>query len=228
MKCSVYWIHLEHHKDIATEGYIGITVKDIKIRFLEHKSASKKSDNIIHRAFRKYGDQLLIKEIVIGSLDYCKYIEFKLRSSMYIGWNSAIGGLSGTPHSEETKQRMSEIQKKAKGTQEARDKMSRIMKGKLPSNNTRTAQIEYMKNRMPWEHHMAIKSLWLLADDIYNYLTSLPCTVSDRTLAKKYDVSRSQVRAIQNKIYQGWNPNEDEAWLSYKYKEINNVNSQLW
>ncbi len=225
MKCSVYWIHLESHKDMTTQGYIGITTKDIKTRFREHKSAAKSSDNVIHRAFNKYGDQLLIKEILIGSVEFCKLIEFTLRPKEYIGWNSAVGGLSGTKHSSDTKKRMSEIQKKLKGTKEAREHMSSVMKGRIPTEAVRIAQINYMKSRQPWEHHMANKDLWLIADQIYDYLSTLADKVSDRTLSKKFNVSRSQIRAIQNKIYQGWNPVEDAAWLSYKTQGNNNVST---
>lgn len=223
---SVYWIHLPEHTDITSQGYIGITSKSVHTRFIEHKSASKSYDNVIHRVFRKYKDILIVTELVKGNKKYCALVEFKLRPEKFIGWNSAIGGYAGSPPSEETRRKLSMIQKALKGTAEARRKMSVTMAGRVPSQATREAAIAYLKSRLPWEHPSAVKRAWLSADVMYEIFT-VNKNVSDRGLSTPLGLTRSQVRVILKKFQAGWNPLTDTAWLVYKEnnKEINNASS---
>lgn len=95
--CSVYWIHAQHHSDMFTEGYIGVS-KDADKRWnYGHKWAhkNKRHDNLIlSNAINKYGWDNLVKEVVlIADLTYCYCIEGKLRPKELVGWNIAAGGI---------------------------------------------------------------------------------------------------------------------------------------
>lgn len=107
--CSVYWIRLPEHTNMFSQGYIGISTKDIRVRFSAHKAASKTGKAILHAAIRKYKEQIIIETILIGSVDYCLSIENSIRPVERIGWNTVSGG--GKPpvfkgHSEESKKKI--------------------------------------------------------------------------------------------------------------------------
>lgn len=90
-KYYLYWIHRKGHKNILTEGYIGITC-DLDKRFWKHNSDSKKdSQTIISRALKKY-DDIEYTVLCVGGVDYITELEFKLRPNKGIGWNINIGG----------------------------------------------------------------------------------------------------------------------------------------
>ena len=94
MKHYVYWVHSEEETDMFTEGYIGIT-NNIKGRLSKHKNKGS------------------IREILlVGSLHYCREIEYKLRPTPGIGLNIAQGGGGGGfrnhIHKEESKQKTSQ------------------------------------------------------------------------------------------------------------------------
>lgn len=109
---SVYWIHEESHTDFMSEGYIGITKRDPKVRFIEH---TKNDNNPIKEdhAITILHDSLTEEE--------AKLKEFEYRPKWNIGWNVAKGGESGNrpygihtsgwTHSEESKQKRSERMK---------------------------------------------------------------------------------------------------------------------
>jgi len=89
--CTLYWIRHPEHTDITTQGYVGISV-DFERRMKQHK---RNEDTIpmLVKAKRKYGwDNLINSIVLIGSQEYCKLIESKLRPTPYIGWNNAQGG----------------------------------------------------------------------------------------------------------------------------------------
>jgi predicted GIY-YIG superfamily endonuclease len=124
----VYWIHKTDHKDMITEGYVGIT-NNFKRRMGNHLTHSKTKDGTFQRAIRKYGWYELIKEIIfVGSKEECALEEARLRPKERIGWNVCIGGFvppspteaarkatserckgkPGTPHTDEFKQKLRE------------------------------------------------------------------------------------------------------------------------
>lgn len=107
----VYWIHLPEQSDVASQGYVGIT-DNFEQRMFAHKSCAKSGKNeILYKAIRKYGWNLLIKEIiVIGDEEYCKNLERKLRPKPRIAWNIAIGGESGGGHFAGIKQSFEHVQ----------------------------------------------------------------------------------------------------------------------
>ena len=91
----VYWIRLESHTDILTQGYVGVA-KDFNKRMKKHCTATPKLDNHFSRAIVKYGWENLIKTIVFtGSESDCYCKEKELRKDFQIGWNEAIGGCGG-------------------------------------------------------------------------------------------------------------------------------------
>ena len=84
----LYWIHLQEHVDIFTEGYIGVT-KRPKRRFYEH--SLHPDSPILESAYKKYKD-IVSTVLMIGPKDYCYEMEEKLRPTDHIGWNIAQGG----------------------------------------------------------------------------------------------------------------------------------------
>ncbi len=109
IKCTVYWISIPEHTDMFSQGYIGITTRDVRVRFSEHKATAKSGRAILSKAIGKYKDKINIQVILVSSEDYCKDIEKKLRPTERIGWNTVSGG--GKPplfreHSEESKKKI--------------------------------------------------------------------------------------------------------------------------
>lgn len=96
MAAEVYWIRAEHHSDIMSEGYIGVSKNSQKRWLYGHKWSHLKNrhDNQhLSNAINKYGWDLLVKTVVlIGEESYCYEIERKLRPSEMIGWNLSAGG----------------------------------------------------------------------------------------------------------------------------------------
>lgn len=91
MKNCVYWIRLKDHKDIMSDGYVGIT-NNFNKRMRQHKTKESGS-KILSNSIEKYGWDNLIKSIVIiGDKNYCVEMEKILRPKQRIGWNIAIGG----------------------------------------------------------------------------------------------------------------------------------------
>lgn len=211
--CHVYWIHLDTHSDILTEGYIGITSKTPSVRFNEHKCAAKSSDSIIHRAIRKYGKQLKISTLLEGSLDYCLSIEETLRPTENIGWNMAIGGLSGTPHTIETRLKISEAQKSL-WTPERREYFSKMKKGLPLSVKTIAAQKEKRKLTPSWLEAKADKDFWTMADVFYEFFKE-NSNRSRRVFASEFDIPASKFQVILKKFKNNWNPLQDESWIEW-------------
>ena len=89
----VYWIHKPEHTDIFTEGYVGITNKQVSKRWYHHKLDARQDGSLpVHRAINKYND--IIFEVILATdhREYCQEIEKKLRPTINIGWNVAQGG----------------------------------------------------------------------------------------------------------------------------------------
>lgn len=237
--CRVYWLHTEDQADIFSEGYVGITVKPVSKRFIEHKSASKNGSNlIVHKAIRKYGDALICEELLVGDVDYCLEIENKLRPSPNIGWNLAIGGsktMLGFKHSEQTRlliskqfknkplteQHAEKIRNNFKGkkhTEEVKEFLSLLAKERGISDKTRDAAKKANSSLMPWENPNADTSTWKRADIFYSDYISQEVT-SPYFLGKKHGVPHSKLVRIWKEFSKGWNPSEDEDWFKFKLKE---------
>jgi hypothetical protein len=91
---QVYWIHLEEHKDIMTEGYVGVS-NNPKLRLWDHKNDSKKNTHVnphLNRALQKYKDKIIQTIIFVGENNSCYLLEEELRPIHGIGWNINEGG----------------------------------------------------------------------------------------------------------------------------------------
>lgn len=94
--CYLYWIRKNTHKDMFTEGYIGITNNPSR-RLIAHNNALKN-----YKPKRTYytrdflnsfnSEDLLFSVIDCGSIDYIQNKEFLLRPVERVGWNIAVGG----------------------------------------------------------------------------------------------------------------------------------------
>lgn len=149
----VYWVHLPEHTDMFSTGYIGITSKTVAARMSQHKSdaLTRKSNRPFANAIRKYGiENIVVDTLVVGSLEYCQLIEKKLRPSVSIGWNLAIGGDSprlGSTASDESKLKMSKAQKGRKHSEETKKKIGAKSKLFRHSEESKAKMSESQKGR---------------------------------------------------------------------------------
>jgi hypothetical protein len=91
----VYWIRLEEHFDMNSDGYIGVAI-DLDSRLVRHRSITSRNDCHFGRAIRYHGWKNLLCDVVFcGTDEECYALETKLRPEFQIGWNEAIGGCGG-------------------------------------------------------------------------------------------------------------------------------------
>lgn len=142
----VYWIHKPEHTDIFSQGYVGVTSRELQDRLAEHEKVARlqcKGFSILHRAINSYGLENLVSEIVlICEEEYAYTIEEKLRPDLKIGWNLAKGGDKppsklGFSHSEESKIKISAIWKGRKRTPESVAQSCESRKGFKHSEETK-------------------------------------------------------------------------------------------
>lgn len=219
-KCVVYWIRKPEHTNILNEGYIGITTQPNPIqRFKNHKrEAFAGSNSKIHRAIRKYGDLLIFQVLVKGTLDYCQELELKLRPSPGIGYNICIGGQQtplGWKHSEETKEKMRryKIENPQVFSEESKKKRADALRGRKRPDHVRKATSDYQKSLKPWQRSTAIKEVWLQSVEIRRLILS---GVKLAEISRRMDVSIYTLRSIKKLVISGWEPENDQDWLSFK------------
>lgn len=82
---KLYWIHNPEHTDPYTEGYIGVTAREIPYRLEEHKT--RRIDLDLSRA--------VIEVLHTGTKKEISSLEEEYRPSSWIGWNKCKGGLHG-------------------------------------------------------------------------------------------------------------------------------------
>jgi hypothetical protein len=94
----LYWIRLEDHTDIHSQGYVGITHNQEE-RMRAHSKSKKK--NHFFYAKEKYGWDNLTKEVIIDNLplEDALFLEGLYRPTQNIGWNSQQGGHIGVESS---------------------------------------------------------------------------------------------------------------------------------
>lgn len=247
----VYWLHLAEHTDPKTQGYIGITSGTVEDRFASHVRKAKRGGHLhVHRAIRKYGDTITVTALHEDDVELCELIEWAYRSDYNTGWNHNVGGCPsgvGVRRSEDTRKKMSSARRGEKHHQfgkplpeETRRKMSESHKGKVVSESSRKKLSASLRGRkfseahrhsistaakgkMPWENPTANKEVWALAEFIYDsYLKGL----SDSALANAFRLKHNKIAAMQRKFKSGWNPLEDEAWLSFKAEYEKEKNEQ--
>lgn len=237
-KSCVYWIRAPHHKDIVTEGYVGVSVTGASARFRGHRAAAKMGSTLpVHNAIRKYGDAIVLETILNGSPDYCYLMEGKLRPTPRIGYNISVGGTStnlGSKHTPETRAKMSIKSKGRPCSNYTRQLRSIIGKGRLHTDATKavmsekakvrgmsadviTKGAEHNRNLQPWQNPAASQELWMSAPEIYQYMLDNP-THGTRNMAPAVGFSYGQLRVIHKKIKAGWNPLLDTEWLIFSGK----------
>lgn len=89
----VYWYHLKQHNNPHTEGYVGVTVQN-DIRRRCHINGRSGGSKILNQAFKKYGEQNIIQDILhsVDNKEEAYEIEQAYRPHQFIGWNLAMGG----------------------------------------------------------------------------------------------------------------------------------------
>jgi group I intron endonuclease len=206
----VYWIRKPEHNDVTKDGYIGFTSNTVESRLKQHKkdSTREKCKNLpIYNAMRKYGNLLIVETLVEGSDEYCLMIENKLRPDVKIGWNIKIGGDFGSLG--------------VKASDEARLKMSINRSGskhylygkKLSDEVKRKMSLSRGGKYTFWKSPCA-SDLWLSASEIFSYMKENPTHGAVNT-SKQFGVTENQMKTIHRKIRSGWNPNEDQEYLSW-------------
>ena len=149
MSSVVYWIHLEDHTDMFSQGYIGIS-KNTKKRFIDHKN--RPSNPHLKHAIKKYGWDKLIKTVLLVADEaYCLLMETKLRSEDKIGWNAIKGGGKppetkwnlGKHLSDETKLKISKKKLGFKHKKETQDKINNML-------ITAGKATRFVKGMIPW------------------------------------------------------------------------------
>lgn len=93
---ALYWLHLDSHTDVFTQGYVGVTTRLINIRFKEHCSkfnSSYNQYNPLHLAFAEHGIENIIKtRLCICDVKEAYKLEQLFRPNEYMGWNTVPGG----------------------------------------------------------------------------------------------------------------------------------------
>jgi hypothetical protein len=218
----VYWVRLPEHKDVFTEGYVGVTSQPVMTRFSQHLSKAKKNENLpFQNALRKYGRHgLVVDTLVIGDVDYVYDLENKLRPDERIGWNCSQGG-----------DRSSLGRIKKQRSVEHCVALSKSLSGRKHSTEHLQSMSNSMKERWLSKHRGSGSAtntnhlIWSLADVIYvDRLNGL----SGGHICKKYGIDK--LSSIHSMIYvhfkNGWIPSSDQNWLD-KYKGNINGGSQL-
>lgn len=214
-RCWVYWLHLETHTDIATEGYVGITTLGVEERYRRHVSASKRLTGRgarVRYAISKHSSQIVVTTLLEGSVEYCQYIENRLRPRESVGWNLAIGGAAtaaGRKNSEEHIRKVAEANKGRKRSSECVSKMRKALKAAYSFDN-------------PWEHPYSNKQAWALASDLYDWFVA-DTSRGRRSASKEFNIPVDSVAKVLNRIKSGWIPSDDSyymGWLkTYKHKD---------
>ena len=223
-RCWVYWIHLEEHTDITTEGYVGITTLGVEERFKRHLSAARASSGrnqrIVH-CIRKYADRVKVRTLLEGTLEYCQMVENKLRPAENIGWNLSIGGAATATG--------------RKNSPEHVRKVAEANRGKKHKPEHVAAMREGLKKRYtfanPWEHPYANRDVWARAADVAEWFENTVERFGQagrRKAAKDLNLPADSVDKPLQKIKSGWNPLEDEAWLTFRDKYLKEAHADSY
>lgn len=152
----VYWIRKPEHTDMFSQGYIGVTSRTLEDRVAEHtKVAGENHKKVyaIHKAIRSIGiENLACSVVLIADEDYCYKIEAKLRPKKKVGWNIAEGGSKppskiGFKHSDESKEKISQVWKGKKRSPESVAKSVESRRGFKHSNESREKMREASTGR---------------------------------------------------------------------------------
>jgi hypothetical protein len=189
-----------------SQGYIGVAAKGAVHRFKEHQSKARGGSKLpIHNAIRKYGELLIIEEVILADVKYCYELENKLRPTPRIGYNCDAGGNCnrlGSKLSEDTRQKLSFIAK---------------AQGRKPNQAALDNSAKTNSKKVAWLCQFSNKSVWKMADEVYKYFVENP-THGYSKAATALGVTKDQLSTMFKKIKAGWNPNEDTEWLIFSGK----------
>ena len=222
--CLVYWIHLEEHTDIFSQGYVGITTQSLEDRLYDHVAlAQSGGTTTLSNAIRKYSDRLVVEPILVSTRSYCLGIEKSLRPTDRIGWNRAQGGggggMAGVRHSESARARIS-LAVRNRTPEQIRASSSKLKGIPRPPHVVQILR-EKILALSPWETSRSKQDVWKVADKAFMLWA---CFGKGEILVGK-ELGFTSPYAFKNivkKFKAGWNPLEDTKWLAWsnKFKEI--------
>lgn len=240
MMAYVYWIHLHDHTDVMSEGYVGITTKEVNVRFKHHVQNAKREYRLpIHKAI--VDNDCVITTLLIGSVEYCRLIERKLRPEPYIGWNTSVGGdmgRLGIRHTVEARVKMSKAAIGKIVSAETRKKQSLARKGKprvlseemwevvkykasqqRHSEETRKKLSDNAKKQCSrWRNPIAC-GIWKYAIPLHNLFLSGEGTKT--SAAKQAGFSTDHIKSMWRHFENGWNPELDQEYLLWLSEQEN-------
>ena len=217
--CRLYWIKLPEYTDIFSQGYVGITTQSLDKRFYQH---SKNKRSIVGNYINKHCCEIV--EVLIGTQEYCAYLENKLRPSKRIGWNIVEGGgkppIFNGPHCDEVLLKISECSKRSSNSPARIAASERRIGLKRPPHVVEKMR-ELRLSENPWETPRAIKEVWSIADKIHKVY--LETGFGSIRLEQLFKLKKGSLTTIVEKFKKNnWNPATDNDWVLWlnKYKEI--------
>jgi hypothetical protein len=237
----LYWIKLKEHTDPRKQGYVGVSVSGINKRMSKHKyDAANGSDFIVHKAMRKYGDNIEAVVLLKADQEFCLMVERELRPNYQTKgtWNINAGGELKQLGCKQTLDRIEKRVSKLRGkvrSKEQREAMSKAFKGIKRSEATLLAQSlrrqghitseavkikiresHLLKNsKIPaWGHPASKKEAWVRALDAFNYKSEFPDHKAAK-LAKYLGLERNAIATMYTKLCSGWNPHEDFEYTNW-------------
>lgn len=92
--CYVYWIHRKDHNDITSQGYVGVTtnIQERKYNHVRDLITESHINPHLQHAYQINALDFLFDVVLVGSTEYCYYMEEILRPRRAIGWNINSGG----------------------------------------------------------------------------------------------------------------------------------------
>lgn len=200
----VYWIHLEEHSDIYTEGYVGITTADDPIkRFRKHQSDARNPSTsfVVHNAMNKYGDDIKFTVLHECSKDEATSLEEHYRPQPNIGWNILKGGdhpLTGRTWSDSQREKFKATRKSAPPP--VRNPLS-TLKHKTTFENKHPLDLHGINLEL-WSHCIILYDLFLKGDSSY-------------VATRRLNFSKGSVSAMWKRFNTGWNPKQDDRILLF-------------
>ena len=209
----VYWYHLTSHTDPFTQGYIGVTCQ-LDIRHRCHLNGRAGGSKVLYNAFRKYGEDQIVKSILHSTQKLEAYaLEQQYRSADRIGWNMAMGGglppdTTGRKDSLAVRLKRNASVRKAKAgkvylsvfkgmtdrhSDEMRKRIGAAHKGKILSAEHRQA----ITDKNSGANNVRAKPICLVHKDTPSNVHRFPCVkLAADTLGVGYQALRSQAQSM--------------------------------
>lgn len=223
--CYLYWIRKDTDSDIFKEGYVGITT-DPNYRWKCHLYKSKTTDknHRLYNSLRKHPEAFKMQILICTKIEYCLYLEQKLRPNINIGLNHAEGGRPTSnarldyKFTEDVKQKISQgLIRAYKENKEFTDKQKACRLGKSVSDSTKLKMSKSAKksDRTKWRNNAADCEMWFYADKFYK-LFKENIEIMPKEFALKCNLPLARINALLKSFRRGWNPTEDKEYLKFK------------